>query len=383
MASQQQTRKQQATKGHQETDQGQAMNLEEIGKYRAEAQQRSADAIRAAEDRFHKANNQQARGAGARGTVTVAQAPVATVVPYQESVKQAETESHGRGSHGSEAQQWLADAAADARERCNKALGTSPAAAHEGKASAAHATAGAAPHQQTKNEREGGQVHGHLTRQDEMGKHGSEAQKNSTAEAARAAVEKHDKGRETGAAAGQGVKDTAAKHDKYGETGATAGRKSHKDTTGDMARKAADTAVQAKDKMRDTAVSMVQKAGDTAVRAKDTAWDAAGGMAQRSRDTGAQAGDKAEDVTWRAEQEAGELKERASGTVKTGGGASTTKAKGGGDENTTVVGDVLEAVGATVVGLAKHTKGIVAGEEELVPVGGEKGKSPEEKTKLA
>jgi hypothetical protein len=57
--------------------------------------------------------------------------------------------------------------------------------------------------------------------------------------------------------------------------------------------------------------------------------------------------------------------------------------QGGGDENTTVVGDVLEAVGATVVGLAKHTKGIVAGEEELVPVGGEKGKSPEEKTKLA
>lgn len=57
--------------------------------------------------------------------------------------------------------------------------------------------------------------------------------------------------------------------------------------------------------------------------------------------------------------------------------------QGGGDENTTVVGDVLEAVGATVVGLAKHTKGIVAGEEELVPVGGEKGKSLEEKTKLA
>jgi hypothetical protein len=49
------------------------MNLEEIGKYRAEAQQRSADAIRAAEERFNKANHQQARSGGAHGTVTVTQ----------------------------------------------------------------------------------------------------------------------------------------------------------------------------------------------------------------------------------------------------------------------------------------------------------------------
>jgi hypothetical protein len=61
--------------------------------------------------------------------------------------------------------------------------------------------------------------------------------------------------------------------------------------------------------------------------------------------------------------------------------------QGGDDEGTTVVGDVLEAVGATVVGLAQHAKGIVAGEEELVPVGGEKGEvtggAKEEKRKLA
>lgn len=61
--------------------------------------------------------------------------------------------------------------------------------------------------------------------------------------------------------------------------------------------------------------------------------------------------------------------------------------QGGRDEDTTVVGDVLEAVGATVVGLARHTKGIVAGEKELVPVDGEKGKvtggAKEEKRKLA
>jgi len=49
--------------------------------------------------------------------------------------------------------------------------------------------------------------------------------------------------------------------------------------------------------------------------------------------------------------------------------------QGGHDEDTTVVGDVLEAVGATVVGLAQHAKGIVAGEEELVPVESEKGKA--------
>jgi hypothetical protein len=63
--------------------------------------------------------------------------------------------------------------------------------------------------------------------------------------------------------------------------------------------------------------------------------------------------------------------------------------QGGDDEDTTVLGDVLEAVGATVVGLAQHAEGIVAGEEELVPVEGEKGKATgargakEEKRKLA
>ena len=59
----------------------------------------------------------------------------------------------------------------------------------------------------------------------------------------------------------------------------------------------------------------------------------------------------------------------------------------GGDEDTTIVGDVLEAVGATVVGLAQHAKGLVAGEEELVPVEGEEGKvaggAKEEKRKVA
>jgi hypothetical protein len=62
---------------------------------------------------------------------------------------------------------------------------------------------------------------------------------------------------------------------------------------------------------------------------------------------------------------------------------------GGGEEGggTTIVGDVLEAVGATVVGLAQHAKGLVAGEEELVPVEGEEGKvaggAKEEKRKTA
>ena len=60
--------------------------------------------------------------------------------------------------------------------------------------------------------------------------------------------------------------------------------------------------------------------------------------------------------------------------------------QGGDDEDTTMAGDVLEAVGATVVGLAQHAKRIVAGEEELVPVDGEEGKmagAKEEKRKLA
>jgi hypothetical protein len=172
--------------------------------------------------------------------------------------------------------------------------------------------------------------------------------------------------------------------------------------------------VQVKDKVKE---SMFQKAGDTAGHAKETAKDAGDGMAQRARDTAAQAGDKAKDTAWRAEEKAGEVKESASGTGKTGGGgATTTKAKvrarawwcstsrlffwasvcvadglavmqGGDDEDTTVVGDVLEAVGATVVGLAQHAKGIVADEEELIPVECEKGKATrvakEEKRKLA
>jgi len=63
---------------------------------------------------------------------------------------------------------------------------------------------------------------------------------------------------------------------------------------------------------------------------------------------------------------------------------------GAGEEGggTTIVGDVLEAVGATVVGLAQHAKGLVAGAEELVPVEGEEGKAAggakeEEKRKTA
>ncbi|KAF8736810.1 hypothetical protein HU200_014300 [Digitaria exilis] len=43
-------------------------------------------------------------------------------------------------------------------------------------------------------------------------------------------------------------------------------------------------------------------------------------------------------------------------------------------EDTTIVGDVLEAVGATVIGLPQHIKGLVAGEQELVLVEGEDGK---------
>lgn len=42
-----------------------------------------------------------------------------------------------------------------------------------------------------------------------------------------------------------------------------------------------------------------------------------------------------------------------------------------GTDDTTIVGDVLEAVGATVFGIAQHTKGIVAGEEEPFPDEGE------------
>jgi len=63
---------------------------------------------------------------------------------------------------------------------------------------------------------------------------------------------------------------------------------------------------------------------------------------------------------------------------------------GAGEEGggTTIVGDVLEAVGATVVGLAQHAKGLVAGEERLVPVQGEEAKAAggaeeEEKRKKA
>ena len=66
------------------------------------------------------------------------------------------------------------------------------------------------------------------------------------------------------------------------------------------------------------------------------------------------------------------------------GGAGEEEGAGG----TTIVGDVLEAVGATVVGLAQHTKGLVAGEERLVPVQGEEAKAAggaeeEEKRKKA
>ncbi|RLN08516.1 embryonic protein DC-8-like [Panicum miliaceum] len=363
MASQQQPRKQATTKGQEEGGQGQAMNLEEIGKYRAEAQQRSADAIRAAEERFNKANNQQPRGAAA-----VAQAPGATVVSsYQETTKQPAATQQGEspGAHGTDAQQWLAQTAADARERCNKAMGTSPAA---------HALAGgAAPHDHGKEEQEGGgQARAHLTRQEEMGR--------PDAEAARAAVEKHDRG---GAAEGQGVKDKATR-----AAGATADH-------------AAAKGAEAKDAGARGAHAAAGKAREAEEPGHVTAAGA--------EDSASQAADKASrgDTASHAEDKAAEVKDRASFTGKAAGGGVTTKAKvraapvvqppdgsavmqgAAGEEEggTTIVGDVLEAVGATVVGLAQHAKGLVAGEEELVPVEREEGKvaggTKEEKRKTA
>jgi hypothetical protein len=75
---------------------------------------------------------------------------------------------------------------------------------------------------------------------------------------------------------------------------------------------------------------------------------------------------KTSDTAWRArdqaEHKAGEAKHRASSETGSGGTGRDKQ-----EESTTIVGDVLEAVGATVVGLAQHAKGIVAGEEDLVP----------------
>jgi hypothetical protein len=143
------------------------MNLEEIGKYRGEAEQHSVDVIRAAEERINRAKQQQKEGHGCDGGPEVA------------------------GPAGTEAKQWLADAASDARERCN------PTASHGGTTTQSYASATAASRakETTKAEQEGrGNV---LTRQGEMG-HGRQPDKVSEAEAVRAAVEKHDRGKKAG-----------------------------------------------------------------------------------------------------------------------------------------------------------------------------------------
>ncbi|KAI5020575.1 hypothetical protein ZWY2020_045463 [Hordeum vulgare] len=97
MASQQQSRKDAASK--REEGQG-GVGLEEIGKFRAEAQQHSADAIRAAQERYNQ-NLQHGGGGGARGAVTVTQAPGATVVSYQEHKAIPEGAHQGRASAAS------------------------------------------------------------------------------------------------------------------------------------------------------------------------------------------------------------------------------------------------------------------------------------------
>ncbi|KAG8058613.1 hypothetical protein GUJ93_ZPchr0002g24889 [Zizania palustris] len=187
-----------------------------------------------------------------------------------------------------------------------------------------------------------------------------------------AAAEAQEKAKETAAhaadSAEEPVSDKADKAKRSDAETADKAKRSDEETEN----KASEMAAQTKDSAKDTPRGMAHKAGANAAQTKDTVEDAAGAMAQKTRDTLPQAGHKAEEAKNRAA-------ETGKSTAATPGGAGAiAKAKetANAGDDTTIVGDVLEAVSATVSGIVQHTKGIVAGEDELVPV------SKEDKGKL-
>ncbi|GJM90763.1 hypothetical protein PR202_ga07073 [Eleusine coracana subsp. coracana] len=333
MASQQQARKPSA-KGHEEErgQQGQAMNLEEIGKYRAEAQQRSADAIRAAEERFNRANQQrQHEGQGrAHGTVVALQEGTKPHPP----AKQQHEEGEGHVGQESEAKQWLAETASDARERCNRAMGVgaNPTAGQGDKGRhQSYATAA------SRGKEEGGQGQ-LLTRQAEMG-HGREAQHKALRDA-EAAVEKHDKkGKQQQQP--QSGKDTAehvtakgAEAKDAGVRGAKATAEKAQETTQQATGTAIDYTKQAASKTKDatasTAGTTAEYAKQAAAKTKDVTASAAGTTAEyakaaavKAKDATASTGGTAAEYAKAAAEKA---KEAAVATARTTAGYTQTAA---------------------------------------------------------
>jgi hypothetical protein len=135
----------------------------------------------------------------------------------------------------------------------------------------------------------------------EMGKHGSEAQKSLTTEATLAAVEKHDDAvRETGATAGQGVKDMAARaagatadYTSTKDTGAQAAAKKTQEATGTAADYTKLAAAKVKDVTAGTAETTMKYAKQAAVKAKDVTL----GTGETAMKYAKQAAVKGKDVT--------------------------------------------------------------------------------------
>ncbi|KAG8070441.1 hypothetical protein GUJ93_ZPchr0006g41829 [Zizania palustris] len=338
--SQQQPTKEMQDEGQGRRQQAAAMGLEEIGKYRAQAQQNSADAIRGAEERYAKVNQAH----GAKGAVTVAPAPGASVVSYAEKKPHGklEAEGHGGGSgkatasagvvlektgkhRGEGRQQGESDAGNAAREKSRQAMETSPAAAH--------APAGAT---------EGERRHGHLTIHEETGRQltGQAEERYPKDTATRATDYAAAKGTKAKDAGTQGVH-TAAEKSKVAAGTA-------RDLTLSTGGTAADYAKTIAEKAKDFTLSTGQTASEYAKQAAVKGKDATLSTGRTAAEFAKTAAQKTKDVT-----------------QSPGGTAATA----GGDEgDTTIVGDVLEAVGAPVSGVAQHTKGIAAGEEVLAPV---------------
>jgi hypothetical protein len=292
MASQQQPTRQSTTGGQGQEEgarhgargqQGQeAMNLEEIGKYRAEAQQHSADVIRAAEERFNRANQRQ-------------------------------NEGHGCGGGPEAAAQSYAGATAALRAKETKKA-SSTEAGQEGR----------------------GNV---LTRQGEMG-HGRQADKVSEAEAVRAAVEKRDKGKKAGGQQ-QSEKDTAsravgdAEAKDAGARGAAekseqathtqqVTHKAKEVTTGAAHRVAEEYSKEKAEKGKGELGSVKTTKHSAAGRSRDGVTGRRRHEHEEPRRAGsatASVAQKASDTAWRARDKAGEARHRASSETGSGGTA--------------------------------------------------------------
>ncbi|KAL5211561.1 hypothetical protein ABZP36_022408 [Zizania latifolia] len=379
--SQQQPRKEMQEEGQGRRQQAAAAGLEEIGKYRAQAQQNSVDAIRAAEERYAKANQAH----DAKGAVTVAQAPGATVVSYVEKKPHGkhEAEGHGGGSgkattragvvlektgkHRGEGQQlgW-SDAGNAAREKSSRAMETSPAAAHGAMGAAAHAPADATvtSNQEAKKsstrQQEGERRHGHSTIHEETGR-----------QLTGQAEERHSVDKQAGGTAEHGTKDTATRTTDYAAAKDTKAKDAGTQGVHTAAEKAKVAAGTARDitlstggTAADYAKTIAEKAKDFTLSTGQTASEYAKQAAAKGKDalsTGRTAAEYAKTAAQKTKDVTQSPGETAATSKKTAGA-------GGDDGDTTIVGDVLESVGATVSGISPHTKGIVAGEEEVVPV---------------